>query len=276
VGRDDEQLLRSEQPKRIAVVGGGPAGMEAAITAAERGHSVVLYEAAQLGGQWNLAALPPGKEHFVKLVSFFRRRLVATGVQVLAKAANAATLIDGGYDEVILATGAKPAIPPIKGLTKYLWAEVLENEHLPANSNVVVIGGGLIGIEIAHKLVGNGNEVTVIEMLDEVARGMEAISKAMTLKDLKAKGVTILVNTRVTKEDGSSVSFESSSGPATKNNVDHIIVATGMKNHNPLTDGTRRQNFLPRHRRRPPGRQDQRRDSGRLRPGRSLRVTVPP
>ena len=234
VGREDEKLIRCEQPKRIGVVGGGPAGMEAAITAAERGHAVDLYEAARLGGQWNLAALPPGKEHFVKLLSYLRRRLDATGVHVLAKPADAAILIDAGYDEVILATGAKPVIPPIEGLTEYLWAEVLEDEHLPTDSNVVVIGGGLIGIEIAHKLVGKGNEVTVIEQLQEVARNMETISKAMTLKDLKAKGAAILVGTRVTKVDGSTLSLEGPNGPATKTNVDHIVVATGMVSHNPL------------------------------------------
>ncbi|RKZ25233.1 oxidoreductase, partial [bacterium] len=142
----------------------------------------------------------------------------------------------GKYDGVILATGAKPAIPPIEGLEEYFWAEVLEEDNFFENRKVVIIGGGLIGIEIAHKLAQRNNYVIVVEMLDEIARGMEMIERAITLKSLdNNENVKVYKNTKVTRIDGRKVYLEGERNEVI-DDVDHIILSVGMVSYNPLEE----------------------------------------
>ncbi len=234
-GESFEELRPAAQKKKIAIVGGGLAGMEAALTLNERGHEVVLYEKEELGGQFNLAWLPPKKGSLKKIVDFYRTQLQEEKIVVRKEEADEEKLLGGGYDVVILATGSKPAIPPIRGLKKYFWTEFLYDENMPENKKVVIIGGGLIGIEVASKLVEKNNRVIIVEMLEEVARGMEMIEKVMTLKKLKEKGVEIYTDTRVTAVDDDKVILEGKEN-RTLEGVDHIVLATGMKSYNPLYD----------------------------------------
>lgn len=234
-GETFEELRPAEHRKRIAVVGGGLAGMEAALTLNERGHEVVLYEKEELGGQFNLAWLPPNKGSLKKIVDFYKGQLEEEKIDVRRKEADVSELANDGYDAVVLATGSKPAIPPIKGLKEYFWTEFLFDENMPENKKVVIIGGGLIGIEVASKLVEKNNEVIIVEMLEEVARGMEMIEKVMTLKKLKSKGVEIYTDTKVTEVNGDKVTVEGKVNK-TLEGVDRIVLATGMKSYNPLYD----------------------------------------
>ena len=199
----------------------------------KRGHKVTLYEKDKLGGQFNLASLPPNKDTLSKLVDYYKDELKNYGIPVVYKEVNGEDILTNKYDEVILATGAEPAIPRIEGLTKYFWAEVLSDENLFQNKKVVIIGGGLIGIEIAHKLLKRNNEVIIVEMFGEMARGMEMIEKALTLKSLKQQNVPVYLNSRVTKVAGKKVFIEGEKQIVIEN-VDHIIVAAGMKSYNPL------------------------------------------
>ena len=111
----------------------------------------------------------------------------------------------------------------------------MEEENLPENQKVVVIGGGLIGIEIASKLVDKKNNVIIVEMLDEIARGMEMIEKTITLKKLNMKDVPVYINTKVKAVDGDKV-YLSGKRQVTLENVDKVVVATGMKSYHPLAD----------------------------------------
>jgi pyruvate/2-oxoglutarate dehydrogenase complex dihydrolipoamide dehydrogenase (E3) component len=198
---------------------------------------VNLYEKNELGGQFNLAWLPPNKQSLKELVDYYVEELKVHSehqVNVIKKEATAEDIEKGGYDGVIIATGAVPAVPPIKGLKKYYWTEFLEDEHLPKDKKIVVIGGGLIGLEVASKLVDGGNHVVIVEMLDEIARGMEMIEKALTVKKLKEKGAEIFVNHTVVEVDGDKVMIESKEGAKTIDGVDDIVVATGMKPYVPF------------------------------------------
>lgn len=233
VGSELERPTAAATSKKIAVVGAGLAGIEAALTLHARGHQVDLYEQQDVGGQFNLAWLPPNKESLREIVDYYRYELKQKQITLLRRKATAIDLLQNDYQDVVIATGAKPAIPPIDGLDKYFWAEFLLDENLPHQKNIVVIGGGLIGIEIASKLVEKENAVTIVEMLDEAARGMEMIEKTMTLKKLAAKRVPIHLNTRVVRIDGREVHLKGDHEGIIRD-VDHLVIATGMRSDNEL------------------------------------------
>jgi 2,4-dienoyl-CoA reductase (NADPH2) len=235
VGYDEAPVKQASERKRYAVVGSGLAGMQAALTLKDRGHKVVIYEKDRIGGQFNLAFLPPNKESLKDILDYFKNEMKEEDIQVVKKEADENELLNSAYDGVIIATGAVPVFPPIDGLKEYYWAEFLLEENLPQFKKVVVIGGGLIGLEIASKLVDADNEVIIIEMMEELARGMEMIEKSLTLKKLKMKNVPIYTGYQVTRVDGEKV-FLSGEKDIVLGGVDKIVVATGMKSFAPLYD----------------------------------------
>ncbi len=234
VSFENNSVKKAGTKKNIAVIGGGLAGMESAITLTERGHNVRIFEKDKLGGQFNLAWLPPKKESLKEIVDYYENEIDKLGIPVSITEFSAEDL-DENYHAVVVATGAVPAVPPIKGLKNYYWADYLLDENLPENEKIVIIGGGLIGIEMASKLVDRNNEVIVVEMLEEIARGMEMIEKKMTLAKLKAKNVKILLGYKVTEIEGDKVMI---SGKEKKilEGIDKIIVTAGMKSLNTLED----------------------------------------
>ncbi|WP_438281340.1 FAD-dependent oxidoreductase [Pseudomonas alabamensis] len=150
----------TRQPRRIAVVGAGPAGLACASVAAERGHQVTLFDAAsEIGGQFNVAKRVPGKEEFAETLRYFEHRLRDLEVQVrLGQRVDAETLRAEGYDEVVLATGISPRVPAIPGIDhpKVLsYLDVLR-EGRPVGPRVAVIGAGGIGFDTSEYLVHAG------------------------------------------------------------------------------------------------------------------------
>ncbi len=231
-----EEILETPtaQPKQIVVVGGGLAGMQAALTLKKRGHEVTLFEKKKLGGQFNLASLPPKKESLNNIISYYDKALKHFGVNIKMQEVTPELINSLNPDMVIMATGSIPIIPPIKNISNYQWAEILEN--LPSGKKVVIIGGGLIGSEVASALVENNNEVTIVEMLDDIARDMEMIERNITLQKLKSKNTTILTDHKVTGVEGNRVIAQSSHGDVVNiDGVDIIVISTGMKSFVPFT-----------------------------------------
>ncbi|RQU18693.1 NADPH-dependent 2,4-dienoyl-CoA reductase [Burkholderia cenocepacia] len=143
--------------KRIAVVGAGPAGLGFAVTAAERGHAVTLYEAgAEIGGQFNVAKKVPGKEEFNETLRYFRRQIELRGIALHVNTrATAEMLLQGEFDEVVIATGIVPRTPPIDGVghPKTLgYLDVLRDDKA-VGRNVAIVGAGGIGFDVAEYLV---------------------------------------------------------------------------------------------------------------------------
>jgi 2,4-dienoyl-CoA reductase (NADPH2) len=152
--------LPTQQVKKVAVVGAGPAGLAAATVAAERGHQVTLFDSAsEIGGQFNIAKQIPGKEEFFETLRYFHHKLQRTGVDVRLQTRVATTdLLQGGYDEVILATGIAPRTPAIPGIEhpKVLsYLDVIQ-QRKPVGHSVAVIGAGGIGFDVSEFLVHQG------------------------------------------------------------------------------------------------------------------------
>jgi 2,4-dienoyl-CoA reductase (NADPH2) len=235
VGRELEPLVHAAETKNYAVVGGGMAGMEAVITLHQRGHRVTLFEKDKLGGQFNLAPLPPQKRSLQKQIDYLRHEL--EGIPVIIKEAEPEDLL-GKYDGVVFATGSKPVIPPIDGLDNYSCAEILYETNIPRDKNVLIIGGGLVGIEIANTLIDYGNKITIIEMLDDIARDMEMVSRRLNLMRLRKNNVLIFTNTKVDRINGSSVFLKRQNvfDNFRIDNIDIYVVAAGMRPNQELID----------------------------------------
>ncbi len=147
--------------KKIAVVGAGPAGLSAATVAAERGHSVTLFDSAsEIGGQFNIAKRVPGKEEFYETIRYFGRKLQTTGVDLqLNTRVSVDDLVKGGFDEIILATGIAPRTPAIPGIDHPKVINYLDAilQRKPVGQKVAVIGAGGIGFDVSEFIVHQGD-----------------------------------------------------------------------------------------------------------------------
>jgi len=232
-GKETETVERTERPERYAIIGGGLAGMEAAIILKERGHDIDLYEKDKLGGQFNLAPLTPNKKSMAKLISYFTEKLKEREIRVIFKEATESDLIKK-YDGVILATGSIPSELSIPGLGVFYWADILLEENLPENKNVLIIGGGLIGVDIATGLIPRNNKITIVKRTTNFGEDMEIIAKNLSLKMMKEKGTVFSDHTYIKKIEGKTVYAERNGEDIQFNDIDIVVVSTGMKSYNPL------------------------------------------
>ncbi len=155
---------KTEQPKKIAVVGAGPAGLAYATVAAERGHEVTLFDAAdQIGGQFNIAKTVPGKEEFYETIRYFKRRIEVTGVVLkLETHVTVDVLSDGNFDAIVIATGVIPRTPAIEGIDHPKVLSYLDVFHGAAvGENVAIIGAGGIGFDVAEFLTHKGKPTSL-------------------------------------------------------------------------------------------------------------------
>lgn len=244
VGEPPILTFKPDQKKRFAVVGAGLAGMEVAIDLHDRGYLVELYEKDRLGGQFNLASLPPGKTSLARLVEYFQQEIALRKITIHHLTATPKHLLKQNYDEVVIATGSIPITPPVEGLKEYYWTEFLEDEHLPNGEKILIIGGGLIGLEVASKLVEKQNEVIIVDLLPEVAQDMEPIERTLTLKKLKANKVKFLLETSVSLIEDDVIHL---TGVNTQKlvNIDKIVLTTGMRSENSLCSQLK--SYLPCH-----------------------------
>jgi len=221
--------------KKFAVIGGGLAGMETAITLKERGHKIDLYEKEKLGGQFVYAPLTPHKKSMEELIPYFESELKSKGINIFFKEITDFEDI-AKYDAVVLATGSKPAVPKIEGLDKFCWAEILLKENLPENKSVLIIGGGLIGVDIATALIPKNNKITIVKRTTDFGEDMEMISKKLSLAIMKKNQTVFSDHTHIKKIEGKTVYAERNGESIKFEDIDLIVVSPGMRSYNPLEE----------------------------------------
>ena len=223
------------QKKKIAVLGGGPAGLEAARVAALRGHDVTLFEkTTTLGGQLNIACVPPRKEEMRRAAQDLIHAVCNAGVHLcMGQTRTAEQLKDAGFEAVINAVGAHSAAPRIPGIDSVNVADawkVLAGEQ-QVYGTVAVIGGGMVGCETAEYLAARGCKVSVIEMMDKIAAGESSTILPTLLENYKTYGVEQYPSHKVKEFRMDAVVCENKDGAEVTIPCDYIVLAMGARSN---------------------------------------------
>ena len=229
-------LIPAEKKKKVMVVGAGPGGMEAARVAALRGHEVTLYEKdGELGGQVRTAVKGPGKGKLSFIPEYYSHTLKASGVRIqMNTPVDADTIEREKPDVVIFATGAVPIVPDIKGVdnpgvVKGSW-DVLNGAAQVPGKKVVVAGGGLVGCETALLLAEQGKEVTIVEMLNDLASDMEPITRYDFLTEqMPQAGIKALLGLVIAEITGQGVVVLDRWGNKSLIEADNVVIALGAR-----------------------------------------------
>ena len=230
----DRMTTPPEKQKKIAVIGGGPAGMKAAIVAFDRGHMVTILEKSDsLGGALKFSDYVSFKYPLKGYKDYLIHQVEKRGIRVeLNTTSEASALKDQGYDAVLAAIGAEPIVPPIQGIStaKAVMATDCYGKEDDLGTSVVVIGGGQVGCETALHLAKLGKQVTILEMQRELAPDASPTHRDELLQELENDpNLTIATSGRCTSVSEKSVTYTDSNGVSKLLITDSIIVAVGMK-----------------------------------------------
>ena len=235
---EDDTIAPAETKKKVLVIGGGPAGMEAAYVAKKRGHEVVLCEKSnELGGQLRLAAVPIAKQELCKVIKFMIRRLDHEGVEVRLNTEVTKEMLENEFKdyEIVCSSGATPKeIPPFKVFKNWMTADdVLSGKKYPGR-NIVVLGGGSVGCETADYLAPLINDlfpmnrkITLLEMTNNLMPGEGGAAKSRLTQRLMQKGVRIELNAQVTSVDENTITYVKEGVEHKLTEADTLIFAVG-------------------------------------------------
>lgn len=237
---ESDYIAKAKDKKKVLVIGGGPAGMEAAYVAKKRGHEVVLCEKSnRLGGQLLIASVPIGKQELTKVVKYMKSQL--DGVDIRYNTTVTKEMIENEFSgyEVICSVGATPKeIEAYKVFKQTMTADDILNGNQYPGRKVVIIGGGSVGCELAdylaplvNDLFANNRDITLIEMTGSLMAGESGATKSLLTRRMMEKGVKIELNSKITYVDESTIKYEKNNQEYIINDADTLVFAIG---YNPV------------------------------------------
>lgn len=243
VGQECQIGQQAQQKKRVMVVGGGPGGLMAAKTCAQRGHTVTLYEASyQLGGQMRIAAVPPGKGEIAGMLRAYIVGCEKGGVEIQCNTEVTPELIAAqSPDVLLLATGAKPLLPQIPGIQQEACVSATDvlNGTVACGKKVLVIGGGMVGCETAAFLGERQHQVTILEQREALGMDMRPEHWHVLRQLLAEYQVETRTGATVLRFHPDGVSYQEYDGEQTLAGFDTIVLAMGARSYNPLWEAAK-------------------------------------
>lgn len=235
---NDDTMKKDGDGRKVAVIGGGPAGMQAAVVLAKRGYKPVIFEKdTKLGGAANLAAIPPHKELMGEFIDTMAEELKELNVEVRlntpASVEDVAKLNPVG---IFLATGGNPIVPQLDGIENAVTStDVLTKQVEYKDKSIIVVGGGVTGLETAET-IGQDNQVTIIEMAKDVGTTLYASAKALLMKRIMEQGTKVMTETTLVSVQKDSVTVKNAQGESQTIPCDAVVLAMGVRSDRSLRD----------------------------------------
>jgi len=239
IGREDELAITpAEKKKNVAIIGGGPGGMEAARVCALRGHDVTLYEKRKMGGALNEASTPEFKSDIRFFQQYLKEQMKKLDIKVVEKQATVDAIAGNGFDAAVVAIGAKPIKIKVPGVDKPNVFEATDmlNDSTKTGQKVVVIGGGLVGSEVAMYLAEQGKDVTIVEMLDEIMKDCAVTDKIAYAERIATDKIDVLISHKLIEVKDQGVIAVDVAGNQKEIDADTVVMAVGYIRQNDLYD----------------------------------------